>query len=138
MKVKIVLSVFVLLIIAGCGQEPDLKLSEVNAIALGLGDGWELMSSANVNGFAQKEENDNYKAAVSYYCDLITPENDTLKKIDHGIVNKEGKEELTDLTIDVQVKFDSAFKPGKYQIVFFVEDDFSKQKDTLGNSFKLQ
>lgn len=138
MKTKAVFIFLILLVAAGCGRKPDLKLNEVNSIALGMGNGWELMASANVNGFAQNEENDNYKAKVSYFCDLITPEDDTLKKVDYGTVNKEGKEELTDLTIDVQVKFDSAFTAGQYQIVFFVEDDFSKQKDTLGNSFNLQ
>ena len=138
MKAKVVFILLVLLLAAGCGKKPNLKLNEVNAIALGMGSGWELMASANVNGFAQKEENDKYQAKVSYFCDLVTPGKDTLAKVDYGTVNKEGTEELTDLSIDVNVRFDSAFTAGTYEIIFFVEDDFSKQKDTSGNSFELK
>lgn len=131
-----VLLLLILLITACSGEKPQLVLFSPEAFAYTLEDGWEVNATVGARGFQQKEENDTYYASLSYSVDMVTPA-DTLIKVDKGSMDETNDEEFLDLMIEAQFELDRGFEEGEYQLIFFVEDNFSKTKDTSNVRFKL-
>lgn len=127
----ILLTVFVFI---SCSKEEKMELYNPEAFAFELDNGYELNASVRLKGFVQNEKDDIYKANLSYNIDIITPEGDTLKNADNGVISNEKEEEAMDLAIELQVEFDSSFTTGKYIIVYRVRDNLKPQSASLADT----
>ncbi len=137
MKKRSVLIISLLILISACsGEKPQLVLFSPEAFAYTLDNGWEVNATVGARGFQQKEENDSLFASISYTIDMITP-NDTIKAVDSGSIEESNYEEFLDLMIEAQFELNRGFSEGDYKLVFFVEDNFSKTKDTADVKFNL-
>ncbi|MCF8243227.1 MAG: hypothetical protein K9J16_17760 [Melioribacteraceae bacterium] len=136
-KIFAVLLTFVFLIAACSQEEKKLELFSPEAFAFQLDSGWELNGSVQIKGFAQKEEDDNYTAKLSYYSNLITPAGDTLNEVDYGMIDEYREEEMMDVSLDIQIELDSSFSAGSYKLIYFVSDDISNQQAMAEAQFTL-
>ena len=129
--------VIVFLFVSCSKEEKKLELKEINIFAFSLGEGWELNATASVRGFEQIEEENNFKAKISYYVNLVTPAGDTLPEIDYGIIDKENDEEIVIANLEIQVELDSSFAAGNYKMLFYVNDDLSGKTVETEKSFEI-
>ena len=137
MKKQTVLAISLILLITACsGEKPQLVLFSPEAFAYTLDEGWEVNATVGARGFQQNEENDSLFASISYTIDMITPD-DTITAVDSGIMEESNEEEFLDLMIEAQFELDRGFSEGEYKLLFFVEDNFSKTKDTADVKFNL-
>lgn len=137
MKKTALLIIISVLLISCSKNEKKLELKDINIFAFSIGEGWELNATASINGFQQTEEDDKYKAKISYYVNLITPAGDTLPEIDYGVIDKEGTEEILMANLEVQVELDSSFSTGKYKMLFYINDDLSNSTADSEKSFEI-
>lgn len=135
---KFLLAVALFAVLYSCTkEEKKLELKDINVFAFALDTGWELNATASINGFDQIEENDLYKAKISYYANLITPAGDTLSEIDYGVVDEEDEEEILIANVELQVELDSSFSAGNYKLLFFINDDNSGKTAEAEKSFEI-
>ena len=138
MKTLFLFLLFSLIFMVACSEEEkQLEITNTEAFAYSLDEGWELNSSVNVSGFQQNEEEGQYSAKLSYSFHLVTPESDTLYEADYGYIDKHEKEKMMDIQIDSQMEIDSSFSTGEYQIVFEITDDYSMKTISAVNKFEL-
>lgn len=137
MKTSLFIStVLVLLLLACSSDKTKIELFSPEAFAYQLEEGWELNATVRVKGFQQNEVNNQLQASLSYNIDLITPA-DTVKNVDNGSLEETNEEEFLELMVDSQIQLDTAFIEGNYELIFYVEDNFSKSRDTASVKFKL-
>ncbi len=130
--------VVIVLIIFSCSEENNkFEVYNSEAFAFQVDNEWELNASAQVKGFTQVEENDEYLAKLSYYVNLITPSGEELEEIDYGMIDRNSVEKLTDTQIEIQVILDSSFVKGEYALKIFVVDDYSEQQSNTETKFSL-
>ena len=137
MKKLLTILISIILLVA-CSEEPPLETFSAEAFAYEIDNGWELNASINVKGFRQIEKDDIYHTNLKYIVDFITPEQDTLKEFDFGSIIKQEKEELLDVTIEVQAEIDSNYSPGKYLLIYTVFDKNSDRDTTTVKPFILE
>lgn len=132
------LSILLFLTFFSCSDE-ELKLEVYSpeAFAFQLDSEWELNASAQVKGFTQVEENEEYSTKLSYYVNLITPSGELLEEIDYGLIDRKSDEKLVDTQLEIQVMMDSSFAQGEYTLQIFVLDDLSEQQDSTQVKFTL-
>ena len=137
-KTSILLIIISIVILISCSEE-DKRLEVYNpeAFAFELDSGWELNASAQVKGFTQQEQNDEYVAKLSYYANLVTPSGELLEEIDYGMIDRKSEEELIDTQLEIQVVLDSSFVKGEYTLQIVVLDDFTEQQDSTNVKFSL-
>ena len=135
---KLSLFLLVSMLFISCSEEEKiLELKDINIFAFSLGEGWELNATASINGFEQTEEENKFKAKISYYVNLVTPSGDTLPEIDYGIIDKENNEEILIANVEVQVELDSSFATGNYKMLFYINDDLSGKTAEAEKSFEI-
>jgi len=134
---RIILILFSSLLFFSCAKEEKLELYNPESFAFKLDNGWELNGSLRVKGFRQIEENDVYSAKLTYLVDIITPEGDTLKNADDGMIDNEEEEEIMDIGIELQVEFDSTFSKGNYVIIYRVEDNLKPQSAVIADTVSI-
>ena len=128
----------VVVVISACSKkEEKLELFSAEAFAYSMENGWELDATCRVKGFVQKEEEDQYKAKLSFTVDLQTPDGKLLQGINEGLIDKTAKERIIDLPVETQVQLDSVYKAGKYAVIFNVNDDFSGKSVSIKKKFDL-
>ena len=139
MKKTILLTSIATLIFIGCSEEPKLELSNPEAFAYTLDNGWEINATVNAAGFAQteKESTDLYFTHLDYSVNLFTPQ-DSLFKVDYESFIDSTNEEYADLQLETQIELDSGFSIGSYTIEFIVEDIYSTTKDTISTQVILE
>jgi hypothetical protein len=131
------LQVPIMILILSCSTEkPQLVLSGSEAFAYTLDEGWEVNATVVAGGFQQNEKDNSYTASLKYTVNIITPE-DTLKNVDAGMMEESNDEEFLDLMLESQIELNSGFPAGEYQVIFIVEDTFSRTKDTSYARFNL-
>lgn len=130
---------FLFLCFAGCSkkEEPKLQAYNAEAYAYDIGGAWEVNASTRVKGFKQKEQNKKYFVSLSYDIDIITPGGDTLKSLITRVEDKDSQEELTDIPLEVQFNLDSTYTPGKYVLVFHINDPETGGKASSAAGFEL-
>lgn len=139
MKTKIYISLILLFSLSACKNKPEPKLELFNpqAFAFDIGDSWEVNATVNAKGFLQNEKNNEFNIKLSYFVDMITPEQDTLKKIFVDTLSSIQKNEFIDIPLEAQIELDSTFEAGKYKLLFNVTDEYSKQKKYIDVVFNL-
>lgn len=137
MKKNLSLLIIIIFVFACSKQEEKLELFSAEAFAYSMESGWELNGTCRVKGFEQKEEESNFKAKLSFLVDLETPDGKLLNGVGEGLIDRNGSERFIDLPIETQVQLDSAFKAGKYKIIFNITDDFSGKTATIQKEFEL-
>jgi hypothetical protein len=129
---------FYVIILSTCSSdESTLALFSAEAFAYSIDDGWELNATCLVKGFEQKEEADQFKARLSFTVDLKTPDGSLIQGVGGGLIDKTDKEKITDLLLETQIQLDSAYRKGKYTIIFNVNDDFSGKSTSIQKEFEL-
>ncbi len=140
MKTKpyITLVIFLSTLIA-CNNkpEPKLELSNPEAFAFNIENSWEVNSSVNAKGFLKKELNNGFSSKLFYTVNLITPAQDTIKKIFTDTLASFQKNDFNDVQIEAQMEMDSSFAKGNYKLIFIVNDMYSKQKKYTEVNFSL-
>lgn len=137
MQKSVFISFGIFLILTACSsKKPQIVLSSPEAFAYTLDEGWEVNATVVARGFQQNEVDNTYSASLKYTVDIITPD-DTIKNADQGLMEEDNDEEFLDLMLETQVELNSGFPEGEYQLIFFVEDTFSKTKDTSYARFNL-
>lgn len=135
---KLIPILIILLSLSSCSKEEmKLELFSPEAFAFSMGESWELNSSVQIKGFLQKEKDEKFSADLSYTVHIITPETDTLFDADYGLIQNTAGEEMIDLSLDVQIEFDSSFSPGEYKIIYEVKDELSEQTAITEAPFRL-
>lgn len=134
--VKIFL-LFVLFFISCSEDELKLEVYSPEAFAFQIDEEWELNASAQVKGFTQVVEDDEFLTKLSYYSNLITPRGELLEEVDYGMIDKKNAEELIDTQLEIQIILDSSFAQGEYTLQIFVLDDYSGQEDSTQVKFNL-
>lgn len=137
MKNVIILIMLYGLIACNSKPEPNLQLFSPEAFAFDVGGSWEVNASVNAKGFEQKEINKKFDIKLFFTVDLITPENDTLKKIFSDSLASNQENEFIDIPIEAQIELDTTFSVGNYKLVFEVIDEYSKQEKTTEVNFNL-
>lgn len=131
-------SLIVILLLFACSREEEkLELFSPEAFAYSMDDGWEVNATCRVKGFEQKEEENNYKAKLSFTIDLQTSSGTLLQGIGEGLIDQSAKERIIDLPIETQVLLNSTYVTGKYIIIFNVTDDFSGKSTSIKKEFEL-
>ncbi|MDZ7764591.1 MAG: hypothetical protein U5K00_09210 [Melioribacteraceae bacterium] len=140
MKLKpVYLFVIIFFLFFSCSEEElKLEIYSPEAFAFQLENDWELNASAQIKGFQQVEENEKYISKLSYYANLITPEEELLQEVDYGMIDRESDEKLTDIQLEIQIILDESFQEGEYSLQIFVNDDQSGQQDSTAVKFKLE
>jgi hypothetical protein len=134
---KTILFIALLLFFACSEEELKLEVYNPEAFAFQLDSEWELNASAQVKGFTQVEEGEEYIAKLSYYANLVTPSGDLLEEIDYGMIDRKSEEELIDTQLEIQVVLDSSFATGEYTLQIVVLDDYTEQQDSTEVKFDL-
>ena len=135
---KCLFLLFLVIIISGCSKkEEKLELFSAEAFAYSMDNGWELDATCRVKGFEQKEENDKYKAKLSFTVDLQTPDGKLLLDVKEGLIDKTAKERIIDLPVETQVQLDSVYKAGRYLVIFNVKDSFTSKSVSIKKEFDL-
>ncbi len=126
------------LALISCGKE-DLKLEAFNpeAFAFDIGDTWEVNASTQVKGFVQLEENETFKAALSFSVDLVTPGGDTIPGLITRVEDLVNNEKVLDTSLEAQFELDSTYTAGKYNVVFNVKDVNNDQTASATASFEI-
>ncbi len=139
MKTKTLISAFLLFSILSCKNKPEPKLELFNpqAFAFDIGDSWEVNASVNAKGFLQNTNNNQFNIKLSYLVDMITPTQDTLKKIFTNTLANNQKNEFIDVPLEAQIELDSTFETGTYKLLFNITDEYSKQKKSIEVEFNL-
>lgn len=114
-----------------------LKLSNSEAFAFDVGDGWEVNGTVVATGFQQKKNKNIYKSKLYCFVNLITSSNDTLKKIFSDTLENKQKNKFIDIPVEVQIELDRTFETGSYKLLFNIRDEYSKQKKIAEAKFNL-
>jgi hypothetical protein len=130
---KILFVMFLILIVWSCGKKEKANLDAYSpeAFAYDIGDSWEVNSTVRIKGFEQtKDENSGlYKVSISYFADLITPSDSTIKKVYEDTIHKSDSESMADIALEAQFDLDSTYKAGNYKIMYHINDNITG--DTL-------
>lgn len=126
------------IMILGCSKD-ELNLEAFNpeAFAFDIGDTWEVNASTQVKGFIQLEENETFKASLSFSVDLVTPGGDTIQGLITRVEDLVNNEKVLDTSLEAQFELDSTYTAGKYNVVFNVKDVNSNQAATTTSSFEI-
>jgi hypothetical protein len=128
-------------IVLSCGKKEEVKLDAFSpeAFAYDIGDSWEVNASVRIKGFDQtKEENSGlYKVSISYFADLITPSDSTIKKVYEDTIHKTDSEKIVDIALETQFDLDSSFIAGNYKIMYHINDNTSGDSLLALVRFKL-
>jgi len=140
MKKIYLLSVVLLLLMAGCSKEEEVKLSVsgTNAFAMNMGKGWEVQALTEVHGFKINEKDDMYSARIFFTVDIITASGQTLKSIFTKEVDKKEKETFKGINLEAQFNIGADYTAGKYKAVFNIKDMFSGKSTQDTTSLKLE
>ncbi len=132
MKKAILILSLTTILITSCADNPKVKLTNPEAFAFILDEGWEINATAQSSGFAQykKENSDLYFTHIDYSINLYTPQ-DTILMADHGSVIDSTSEEKAEVQLETQIELDSGFSKGNYIVEFIVEDKYSSTLDTV-------
>lgn len=127
---KLFIPLLLLAVIASCGKKEEVKFQSFSAeaFAFDLKDGWEVNATIRVKGFKQNKEKETYIAKLIYSVDLVTPSGEAVKGVVKDTVDEENTEEFSDLPIEVQFNLYPKYLPGKYNLIFYIRDDFSGQQ----------
>ncbi len=120
-----------LMTITACSKK-DVKFEafSAEAFAYDIGDGTaEVNSTIRVKGFVQKENDDNYDAAVAYDIDLILPDSTIKISVFKFVQKSEEVEPINDIALEAQFNLDSSYQAGTYTLVYKIKDENSE--DTL-------
>lgn len=134
---KLFLIVLVIFSLFACSDDPKMELFSPEAFAYSLDNSWELNANVRVKGFSLEEQNDVFKAKLSYTVSLLKPDNKLLKQFDFGSIVEENEEEINELNIEIQAELDSTYSPGKYRLIFDVRDDNSGMKSKIEKEFEI-
>lgn len=140
MKLLIVVSSLACFIFFSCSNkgENTLVLSNHDAYAFPVENGWEVNTSVIVKGFNQKTNNGNFSAKLAYTVDLVKLSGDTIKSIHGDSIEKEESEEMTDIPVDTQILMDSTYTSGKYTIILNIKDNISGSEISSSKEFELE
>jgi hypothetical protein len=131
---------FLILIAVSCSKKEEVKLDAYGgeAFAYDIGDSWEVNSTVRIKGFEQTndEKSGLYKVSISYFTDLITPSDSTIKKVYEDTIHKSDSESIVDIALEAQFDLDSTYKAGNYKIMYHINDNNSG--DTLLALVKFQ
>jgi hypothetical protein len=137
MKNIIFLFLSALTIISCSKDETKLEVFNPEAFAFDIGDSWEVNASTQVKGFVQIEENEKYKASLSFSVDLITPAGDTIQALITRVEDIVNNEKVLDTSLEAQFELDSTYSPGKYNVIFNVKDVNSKGTASVASGFEI-
>ncbi len=134
---KLSLLVIIFFLFACSEEELKLEVYSPEAFAFQIENEWELNASAQVKGFKQIEEDEEYSTKLSFFANLITPSGELLEEVDYGMIDKKNEEELMDIQLGIQIVLDSSFVQGEYTLQIIVLDDYSEQQDSTEVKFSL-
>lgn len=139
MKIFLPLFVLSLLLITSCSkEETKLEVFNPEAFAYDLGNTWEVNAMINVKGFEQREgRGDTFEASISYSADIKTPDGKTEENLYSDKINISAEEEIIDIPLEVQFELDSTYSIGKYEIIFYIRDNYSQNSITGSVEFDL-
>ncbi len=140
MKTKLYITIIIFLsALISCNNKPapKLKLANPEAFAFDIENGWEINALVNASGFLKKEKNNKFGSKLFYTVDLITPAQDTIKKIFADTLATIQKNDFNDIQLEAQIELDSTFETGSYKLLFNVIDNYSKQKRSSEVNFEL-
>lgn len=121
-----------------CGKdEQKLEAFNPEAFAFDIGDSWEVNASTQVKGFVQIEENETFKAALSFSVDLVTPSGDTITGLITRVEDITNNEKVMDTSLEAQFELDSTYSAGKYNVIFNVKDVNSEESASVTTGFEL-
>ena len=140
MKLLIVVSSLACFIFFSCSNkgENTLVLSNHDAYAFPVENGWEVNTSVIVKGFNQETNNGNFSAKLAYTVDLVKLSGDTVKSIHGDSIEKEESEEMADIPVDAQILMDSTYTSGKYTIILNIKDNISGSEISSSKEFELE
>lgn len=132
MKKAILILSLTTILITSCADDPKVKLTNPEAFAFTLDEGWEINATVQSSGFAQyeKENSDLYFTHIDYSINLYTLQ-DTILVADYGSVIDSTSEEKAEVQLETQIELDSGFSKGNYIVEFIVEDKYSSTLDTV-------
>ncbi len=135
---KLIFLLAILILITACSKKFEkFELFSAESFAYSMDSGWELTATVRARGFVQDEEENKFRAKLSYFADIQTPDGRLLEKFSSGVIDKSSAERLIDLPIETQLKLDASFKLGIYKITFFVRDEATGRKAHLSSFFEL-
>ncbi len=137
---KLIIIIFLLFVIYGCGKKEQTKLEAFSpdAYAFNIGDSYEVNATVRTKGFVQEKDNNKYKIYLDYKVDLINPNGEKIENISSGFVDKSSVNKLTDIPIEVQFHFDTTSTKGNYKLIFHITDKYSNQIAHLEKDFLLE
>jgi hypothetical protein len=140
MKILLLISLSVCLFFISCSKNNDnkLTLSNFQAYAFPVENGWEVNATATVKGFNLESKDGKSSARLSYTVDLVKLNGDTVKSITADNIDADKNEEITDLPVEAQVVLDSTYNIGKYKIILNVEDKLSQSKISSIKELELE
>ena len=116
-----------------CSKKEEVKLEAFSpeAFAYDIGDSWEVNSTVRIKGFEQTKDEKSglYKVSISYFADLVTPSESTIKKVYEDTIHKSDSESMVDIALEAQFDLDSTYEAGNYKIMYHINDNNSG--DTL-------
>jgi hypothetical protein len=135
---NIIFLFFTALTLISCSKdEPKLEAFNPEAFAFDIGDSWEVNTSTQVKGFIQIEENETFKASLSFSVDLVTPKGDTIPGLITRVEDLTNNEKIMDTALEAQFELDSTYSAGKYNIIFNVKDVNSEGTASVTTGFEL-
>ena len=130
---------FILIAVACTKDEVKLETFSPEAFAYDLGDTWEVNALVNIRGFEQRENIDNksFAASLNLSANIKKPDGTLVEGMFADTINVTHHEEILDIPLDVQFELDSTYALGRYQIIIFITDEFSKKDITTNVEFEL-
>ena len=140
MRYLLLISLVFSFLVTSCSKkvEEKLELFSPEAFCYSLEPGWELNSTVNVRGLAQKEKEGQFFVKVSYSVDLQSPDNKTKKDVYKNIIEKNDKERVMYLALECQIELDSTYQKGDYTVIFNIIDDYSGKAASISKVFKVE
>ncbi len=139
MKALIFSSFCLVLLIGSCAkEEKKIEVFNAEAFAYDLGDSWEVDATTRVKGFKQTENENKFKATLSYDIDLVKPAGDTVKSLISKTEDKINDEEVPDVPVEIQFDLDSTYSDGDYKIIFNIKDAETGQTASASAPFSLK
>lgn len=141
MKLNItILLILSLIIFVSCSKKTENKLvlSNHDAYAFPVDNGWEVTTSVMVKGFHQDTKNGKNFSQLGYTVDLVKADGDTVKSVAADDIEEENVEEFTDMEIEAQVVLDSTYTSGKCKIILNIEDKLSNNKISSAEELELE
>lgn len=140
MKMTAILSILSLFIFFSCSKKSENKLvlSNHDAYAFSVENGWEVTTSVMVKGFMQTSKNGKNYAQLSYSVDLVKGNGDTVKSVASDKAEDENADELSGIKVEAQIELDSTYTPGKYKVIFNIQDNLSKNSIKSAEELDLE